>query len=693
MTKRLLVVLGCFTFPLSPFPFPVLASQQRALTVDDFLALPVVGDPQLSPDGKWVAYTVTRYSLKENRGTTRVWLADVAAGGGTSRQLTAGPGSDRQPRWSPDGRTLAFVSTRESGAQLWLLPVGGAGGEARRVSSLADGVSDPVWLPDGTGVLVTSDLKWPAAGEQEIDRRNGEYPTEARIWTDLMWRHWDDWRAGKRQHLFRVSLADGAARDLTPVDHDVPTIATGGDGDVAVAPDGKEIAVAMHGDSTVADNTNVDIYLISRDGGGGTGDGGLRQLTTAQGADNTPRYSPDGQWLAYLSMERPGFEADRQRVMLVARTGGRTEGRTVEATAGWTLSVGSYGWCPDSKCIHAVVEERGRENIYRIDVPSFRRSVVVGSSGANTNVSVASDGKTLVYLHQSATHPAELWVAGRPLSHHSDAAVAGLALSPLEEFGFRGALGDSVYGWLLKPPGFDPSKKYPLVYLLHGGPETAWLDLWHARWNYQMFAARGYVVAAVNRHGSTGYGQKFTDAVSQHWGDYPYEDLMKGLDVVARLPYVDSTRMGAAGASYGGYMVFWIAGHTNRFKTLVAHDGVFNPASMTGTTEELWFVDWEFGGPPYASRTLYEKWSPLTFARNWKTPILIVHSQLDYRVDLSEGYQAFTAAKVLGVPAKFLYFPDEGHWVLKPRNRRLWWGTVLDWLDQYLRPQSQAGAR
>ena len=689
--KRLLVALGCLTFPLSPFPFPVLSAQQRAMTIEDYLALPSVGDPQLSPDGKWVAYTVTRYSLKENRGTTRIWLADVA--GGASRQLTAGPGSDRQPRWSPDGRTLAFVSTRESGAQLWLLPVGGAGGEARRVSTLADGVSDPVWLPDGTGVLVTSDIKWPVAGEQEIDRRNGEYPTDARIWTDLMWRHWDDWRAGRRQHVFLVSLADGAARDLTPVDHDVPTIATGGDGDVAVAPDGKEIAVAMHGDSTVADNTNVDIYLMSRDGGGGTRDGGLRQLTTARGADNTPRYSPDRQWLAYLSMERPGFEADRQRLMLAGRTAGRTEGRTVEATAGWTLSVGSYTWCLDSKCIYAVVEERGRENIYRIDVPSFRRSVVIGSSGVNTNVTVASEGKTLAYLHQSATHPAELWVEGRQLSHHSDAAVAGFALSPLEEFGFRGALGDSVYGWLMKPPGFDPSKKYPLVYLLHGGPQTAWLDLWHARWNYQMFAARGLVVAAVNRHGSTGYGQKFTDAVSQHWGDYPYEDLMKGLDVVTRLPYVDSTRMGAAGASYGGYMVYWIAGHTNRFKTLVAHDGVFNPASMAGTTEELWFVDWEFGGSPYASRTLYDKWSPLNFARNWKTPILIVHSQLDYRVDLSEGYQAFTAAKVLGIPAKFLYFPDEGHWVLKPRNRRLWWGTVLDWLDQYLRPQSQAGAR
>jgi dipeptidyl aminopeptidase/acylaminoacyl peptidase len=680
--KRIVGLLAVGLVVISATP---LMAQQRAITVDDYLGLPVVGDPQLAPDGKWVAYTVTHYSLKENRGTTRIWLADVA--GGTTRQLTAGPGSDRQPRWSPDGRTLAFVSTRESGAQLWLLPVGGAGGEARRVSNLADGVSDPVWLPDGTGVLVTSDIKWPPSGEQEIDRRNGEYPTEARIWTELMWRHWDDWRAGKRQHLFLVSLADGSARDLTPVDHDVPAIATSGDGDVAVAPDGKEIAVALHGDSTVADNTNVDVYLTTKDGG-------LRRLTTAAGADNTPRYSPDGQWLAYLSMERPGFEADRERLMLLRRHDATTpSGTPTEVTAGWTLSVGAYTWCPDSKCIFAVVEERGRENIYRIDVPSFQRSLVIGAAGVNTSVSVAPDCKTLAYLHQSATHPAELWVGGRQLSHHSDAAVAGLALSPLEQFGFRGALGDSVYGWLLKPPGFDPSKRYPLVYLLHGGPQTAWLDLWHARWNYQMFAARGYVVAAVNRHGSTGYGQKFTDAVSQHWGDYPYEDLMKGLDVLARLPYVDSARMGAAGASYGGYMVYWIAGHTNRFKALVAHDGVFNPASMAGSTEELWFVDWEFGGPLYAARALYDKWSPLNFVRNWKTPILIVHSQLDYRVDLSEGYQAFTAAKVQGVPAKFLYFPDEGHWVLKPRNRRLWWSTVLDWLDQYLKPQALTGAR
>ncbi|HEX4574871.1 MAG TPA: S9 family peptidase [Gemmatimonadales bacterium] len=657
------------------------AAQKHGLTIDDFLALKTVGDPQLSPDGRWVAYTVTAASLQDNRGTTRVWLVDVATG--QARELTAGPGSDRQPRWGPDGKSLAFVATRQHGPQLWLLPI--EGGEARRVTDLPDGVADPVWFPDGKHLLVTSDIKWPA--QQEIDRRNGDYPTDARLWTELLWRHWDEWRAGKRQHLFRVTLADNSAKDITPVDHDVPTIATSGDGDVAVAPEGQEIAVALHGDSTVADNTNVDVYVMGPDGSG------MRALTTNRGADNTPRYSPDGRYLAYLSMQRPGFEADRQRLMVLRRHDGKTErGEAADLTAGWTLSVSSYAWCPDSQCLYAVVEERGRETLQRIDLASGRHALA-RTGGGNTGVNVMPDGKSLVYLHQSAAAPGEIWSGERQLTHHTDSTLGALALQPLEEYGFVGALGDSVHGWILKPAGFNPARKYPLVYLVHGGPQGAWDDTWHGRWNYQMFAARGYVVAAVNFHGSTGYGQRFTDAISQHWGDYPFDDLMKGLDVVARLPYVDSTRMGAAGASYGGYMVYWLAGHTHRFKVLVAHDGVFNPVSMAGTTDELWFVDWEFGGTPYANRALYEKWSALNAVRNWKTPILIVHSQLDYRVDLSEGYQAFTAAKVLGVPAKFLYFPDEGHWVTRPRNRRLWWGTVLDWLDQYLKPTAALGAR
>jgi dipeptidyl aminopeptidase/acylaminoacyl peptidase len=662
---RRAILLG-FLVLLSPAP---VSAQKRAITFEDFIALKSVSDPQLSPDGKWVAYTVGTPSLQENRGVSRVWIADVASG--RARALTGGPGSDRQPRWSPDGKTLAFISTREGGAQVWLLPIGG--GDARKLSSLPDGASDPLWLPDGSGLLVVSDIKWPA--EQEIDARNGQFPTEARIWSDLLWRHWDDFRAGKRQHVFRVDVATGKGTDLTPVDHDVPTIATGGDGDVAVSSDGREIVVAVHGDTTVADNTNVDLFAV---------DGGrLRPITSAPGAEHTPRFSPDGNWLSYLSMERAGFEADRLRLMLVGRNNGRTGGRAAEATTGWDLSVASYTWCPNSKCVYAVVEERGRDNIYRIDIPGFRRTHVV-TGGLNTGVQVGPDSRTLAYLHQSNTQPPEVWVAGKALSHHTDSAVATLDLPPLEEYGFVGALGDSVFGWTQKPPGFDPAKQYPLVYLIHGGPQGAWADNWGARWNYQMFAARGWVVAAVNFHGSTGYGQKFTDAISQHWGDYPYEDLMKGLDVVARLPYVDSTRMGAAGASYGGYMILWMAGHTDRFKVLVDHDGVFNPVSMAGSTEELWFTDWEFGGTPYANRALYEKWSPLNHVSAWKTPILVVHGQLDYRVDLSEGYQAFTAAKRMGVDAKFLYFPDEGHWVLRPRNRRIWWSTVLDWLEVHL---------
>jgi dipeptidyl aminopeptidase/acylaminoacyl peptidase len=662
------------TSPVSRLPSD-LHAQKRAITFEDYINLPVVSDPQLSPDGQWVAYTVSVPSLKDNRGIARVWLANVTSG--ETRQVTQGGGSDRSPRWSPDGKTLAFISSRQGGPQIWALPL--PGGEARPVTHIGDGVGEFYWRPDGQGFLAVVDVKWPA--DQEIDRRNGDYPTDARIWNELFYRHWDDFRAGHRQHVFNVELAGGAAVDLTPIDHDAPTVATSGDGDVAIAPDGKEIAVAMHGDDVVATNTNVDVFTFAAGSSGSAP--AMRNVTAAnKGADNTPRYSPDGKWMTWLSMERAGFEADRQRLMVVGRSGGLAV--PVEVTAGWDVSVGSYIWCPDASCIYVVVEERGRENIYRIDVPSWHRTAVA-TGGVNSGPSVGPGGKPLVYLHQDDTHPAEVWIDGKALTHHSDAGIAGLDLKPLEPFGFVGARGDSVFGWLQKPPGFDPSKKYPVVYLLHGGPQTEWLDLWHARWNYQLFAARGFVVAVVNRHGSTGYGQRFTDAVSQHWGDYPYEDLMKGLDVVNRLPYVDSTRVCAAGASYGGYMIYWMEGHTNRFKCLIAHDGVFNTTSMGGTTEELWFTDWEFAGTPYAPTAVYEKWSPKNFVRNWKTPILIVHSQLDYRVDLSEGYQAFTAARRMGVTSKFLYFPDEGHWILKPRNRRLWWGTVLDWLSEYLK--------
>jgi len=368
-------------------------------------------------------------------------------------------------------------------------------------------------------------------------------------------------------------------------------------------------------------------------------------------------------------------------------------GRRRSLTADWSLSISAFTWLPDSRGVVAEVEERGQGVLYRIDVPGGKRSRLI-AGGRNSSVQVAGKGSLLAFLHQSATAPPEVWAMNpdgkdqRALTALNRTALAQVDVRPLESFGFVGAGGDSVFGWLLKPPQFDSTKSYPLLYLIHGGPQSAWADEWHQRWNYAMFAARGYVVAAVNPHGSTGYGQAFTDAVSRNWGDGAYDDLMKGLDaVLGGRSYIDPKRLGAAGASYGGYMIYWIAGHTTRFRALAAHDGVFNPVSMSGSTEELWFPIWEFGGSQLSpnARAIMEKWSPTSSIANWSTPMLIVHGQQDFRVDVSEGYQAFSALKLRGVPAKFLYFPDEGHFVLKPRNRRLWWGTILDWFDSFLR--------
>ncbi|MFI5209174.1 MAG: prolyl oligopeptidase family serine peptidase [Gemmatimonadales bacterium] len=656
-------------------PSALSAQQRRPIGIDEYVTMPVVGDPQLSPDGERVAYTVSTASLQDNRNISRIWVAELATG--KNWQLTGGPGSDRAPRWSPDGKWLAFVSTRQGGPQIWRLPL--MGGEAVKVTAFPSGISDFIWAPDGQAFYFFSDISWPDT--TEAARRGGAYPTDALIWTTLLYRHWNEWRVGVRTHVFRASAVDGSATDLTPIDRDVPPIALGGN-DLAVSPLGTELAVVYNPDSVVATSTNNDVFLMGVDGSG------RQSITTNPANDNSPAYSPDGRYVAYLAMREPGFEADRQEIMLYERASGKRTALTPD----WNLSVGAITWMPDSKALIAQVEERGSEEFYRVEVSGAKRSRILGG-GVNTNVSVSPRGDRITYLHSTGDRPSEVWMArsdgSQPVqvTHVNDAVMAGLDVKPLEPFGFVGAKGDSVFGWLMKPPGFDPSKRYPVAYLIHGGPQGAWLDQWHARWNYALFASRGYVVAAVNFHGSTGYGQAFTNTISQHWGDYPYEDLMKGLDVVAALPYVDSTRMGAAGASYGGYMIYWMAGHTRRFRTLVAHDGVYNPLSMSGSTEELWFTTHEFGGSQLTTdgRGTMEKWSPAASMPQWRTPMLIVQGQLDYRIDLSEALQAYTALELLGVPAKFLYFPDEGHWVGKPRNRRLWWGTVLDWMDQYLK--------
>jgi dipeptidyl aminopeptidase/acylaminoacyl peptidase len=653
---------------------PVAAQGKHPLTIEQFITTPIVGDPQPSPDGQTVAFTVSTPSLEDDHATSRVWLVDV--GSGETWQTPGGAGSDRAPRWSPDGKTLTFISTREGGSQLWRMAP--RGGEPARIGNLKDGISDYLWSPDGKALYLWTDVSW--GDSTEAARRGGPYPTHARIWTDLFYRHWDEWRGGVRSHVFRLELGDSSVVDVTPFDRDVPPLALGGR-DISLSPLGTELAVVYNPDSSLATSTNNDIFVMGPDGTS------RHPITTGRGNDNSPLYSPDGRYIAYLSMATPGFEADRQQLILYERA----TGRRIQLSPKWDLSVADYCWFPDARAILAEVEERGGHNLYRIEVPSGRSTRIL-AGGTNTAAQVLAGGERMVFLRQTVQRAPEIYLAGadgrdpRPLTRINEARFAELDLRPAESFGFVGGRGDSVFGWLVKPPGFNPMARYPMIYLIHGGPQGSWLDQWHARWNYAMFAARGYVVAAVNFHGSTGYGQSFTNSISRNWGGLPYDDLMLGLDRVAKLPYVDSTRMAAAGASYGGYMIYWMAGHTSRFRTLVAHDGIFNPISMAGSTEELWFPLWEFGGPLPSppARALMEKWSPANYVQNWSTPMLIVHSQNDFRVDLSEGLQAFTALRLRNTPAKFLYFPDEGHFVLKPRNRRLWWGTVLDWIDQYL---------
>ena len=652
------------------------STTKSALTFDQLISLDAVSDPRVSPNGQWVAFVVTDYSLETNRGDSDLWL--VALKGGQARQLTRGPASDAQPRWAPDSQEIAFVSTRDGSPQIHRIRIDG--GEARKISAVETGISNLIWSPDGKWIAFSGDLEWPSPQEGRAD----PYPTQVKIWTELLFRHWDQWRVGRRSHLFLMPAEGGPVRDLTPIDRDVPTLALGGYHDLSFAPDGQQIAFVMTPDAVPAIGTNNDIFVLPIEGGRMSN---LTEHNTAN--DNNPVYSPDGRWIAYRTQLRSGFESDRYHFMLYER---RT-GKALDLTPNWSLSVGEIQWAADSRNIYALVEEEARRVVYQVSIEDHSRRRIL-EDGHHQTLRIDPSGSRLVYTRENARQPDEIYSfeigsgTVQQLSHINEARVTQLQMQPLESFWFEGAREEKVHGLLLKPPYFDPTSKYPLVYLIHGGPQSAWQDSFHPRWNYQMFAAAGYVVAMVNFHGSTGYGQEFTDSISRHWGDYPYQDLMKGLDfVLDRYDFIDDSKMAAVGASYGGYMVNWIATHSDRFVCLVNHDGVFNLESMYGETEELWFPEWEFGGPPWVNRDLYAKWSPHRFADSLKTPMLIIHGQLDYRVDPTQGLEAFTSLRRKGVPARFVYFPDEGHWVLQPRNRRVWWSEVLSWLGSYLKTQ------
>ncbi|MGC2627195.1 MAG: S9 family peptidase, partial [Candidatus Udaeobacter sp.] len=511
------------------------------------------------------------------------------------------------------------------------------------------------------------------------------------------------------------------ARDLTPGDHDVPPFSLGGQDMYAVSPDGQEVAYTSNIDEVEATSTNDEIFVAPINVGHASGlspsDTQARgsryskKISTSPGADTTPLYSPDGKYLAWRSQERAGFEADKWRLFVQDRESGKIDDITKDPPGGFDVSVDSFAWTSDSRHIVLAAEHWGETFVIWLAPASEQHTVDVRGTSGHVD-DLVCQGQRLWFSKASARQPNEIWRADfsddvrsqqswTAVTHMNDVLLSQIDMQPLEMFWFKGADSKSkslepdvsaadlmlehVQGFMVKPPGFDPNKKYPLKFLIHGGPQGAWGNEWTYRWNAELFAATGnYVVVMINFHGSTGYGQKFTDSISGDWGGKPYVDLMKGLDYVEKTyPFIDKNREAALGASYGGYMANWILGHTNRFKCIVSHDGMFNTESAYGTTEELWFPEWEFKGPPWKNREMYRKFSPHLFADKFKTPTLVVHGQNDYRLDVSEGFQLFTTLQRLGIPSKMLYFPDEGHWVLKPQNSRLWYKTVNDWVDQW----------
>jgi len=717
MRRVLLVLFLCV--------LPGFAQAKHPFTFEDMMSLKRVGEPVVSPDGKWVIFSVVDVDLAANKKTPHVWIVPTA--GGQEREIISGQDADR-PRWAPDGKRFAFISTKEGGSQIWIASFDGGAGTVtavHKLTSIATEADGELWSPDGKNILFVSNV-YPecdgtpfaeaACNAKKIDEA-AKSPVEAQVFTRLLYRHWNAYKNGKRSHIFIAPVSPtplpfwsrptasppidlSLPRDLTPGDYDAPVFSLGGQDDYAFSPDGQELCYTSNHDKVEATSTNNDLWIVSVNGGRASSPVQAKNITADNPAsDSSPLYSPDGKYIAYRAQQRPGYESDRFRLMLYDRKTGEKKNLTEDFDR-W---VGSFTWAPDSLRIYFVAEDRGSSPLYWSGIDGKRDGVM---GGFNDDPVVTPDSRWILVTRMSVAYPSLIFKYntkfdsamakqglqkrteessfGDVLADPNGALLSGIAMSPLESFWFTGANGDKVEGFIVKPPNFDPNKKYPVKFLLHGGPQGAWGDDWSYRWNPELFAANGYVVVMINFHGSTGYGQKFIDAINGDWGGAPFDDLMMGLDYAEKTyPFIDKDRECALGASFGGYMANWILGHTDRFKCIVSHDGTFNNESDWGTTEELWFNDWEFKGPLYDNRELYRKWSPHLAAKNFKTPTLVVHGQLDYRLDVSEGFQLFTTLQMLGVPSKMLYFPDEGHWVLKPQNSQLWWKTVTDWVDQW----------
>ncbi len=663
---------------------PVAAESPHPFTVHDLLAMERISEPQASPDGSRILFTLRTTDLEANRGRTDLWL--VGADGSGLRRLTEDPASDGGGRWAPDGRTIYFLSTRSGSSQVWKLDADGPPGVAPMpVTDLPLDVAALVVSPDGERLAfaleVFPDCPDLACTRARLDERAGA-KASGRIFERLFVRHWDAWKDGRRSHLFVLPAGGGVAVDVTRgMDADVPSKPFGGSEELAFTPDGRGIVFAARDvGREEAWSTNLDLFVAPVDGSAPP-----RRLTTNPAWDSQPLFSPDGRTLVYLAMARPGYEADRHQIVL--REG--LDGPERRLAPDWDRSPSELLWSADGETLYATAQDIGQVSLFAIEVATGAVRTLVGAGSQRSPMLLA--GGRLGYGKEHLNGPQELWSVAadggdeRRLTRINDARVDATRMGTAYQMSFRGAGGDMVFAYVMEPIDFDPERKYPVAFLIHGGPQGSFGNQFHYRWNPQVYAARGYAVVMVDFHGSTGYGQAFTDSIRGDWGGKPLEDLQLGLAAALQAyPWMDGERVAALGASYGGWMVNWIAGNwPDRFRCLVNHDGFLDSKSSYFTTEELWFPEWEFHGTPWENPEIYARWNPVDHVGKWRTPMLVVHGGKDFRVVETDGLAAFTVLQRRGIPSKLLHFPDENHWVLKPHNSILWHETVLDWIDRW----------
>jgi len=657
------------------------AASGRAMTVDDLITAVRVSDPQLSPDGTRVLFVRTTTDGKSGKRNADIWTvpADGSAG---PKELIGSDAADNTPRYSPDGKRIAFISSRDGAPQVYVADASGGG--VRKVTNLSMGVQPPlVFSGDGNHVSFVSDV-YPECTDEACNKPKSEEaeknPVKVHRITRLLYRHWDEWRENIRHHVFVADVATGSAIDVTPGDYDSPP-GQQEDAAIAFSPDGRELAVvsSREGADKEAWTTNHDVWVVPAAGGA------ARKITTNPASDLQPLYSRDGRTIFVRAQRRPGFESDRWYVDAYDRESGTK--RTLFTAP--DISVGDYALAPDGMSIWFMASQQGREDLFMVPAAGGTPARVLQGG----SISSARPGSGFaVFSKSTLTAPPDLFrVAAdgkdvKALTHENAGWLKDVSFSEPQSLTVATATGEKIQYWLIKPPDFDSSKKYPVVFLIHGGPQGAWEDAWSTRWNPSLWAAQGWVIAAPNPRGSFGFGQTFVDQISGDWAGRPIRDIDAVVAAVSKMPFTDSQHMGIAGASYGGYAVNWMLGHTTRFTAAVTHDGVFNLESMSMATEELWFPEWEFGGRPWdpKARAQFAKWSPHLYAHNIRTPTLVITNEQDFRVPVDQGLQMFTVLRRNGVPSEALVFPDEGHWVLKALNSRTWHEAVFGWMRKYL---------